>query len=260
VVALPLEKVSSDLDRLSRDGFCADLTSIAREAIQLLTPPERISTTDCARQYRYLPAPEGTGKIRWSPTLTPYINDIQDLLDNPRVEMVVVIKPGRVGGTVAAENYLFKLMKFGPLVDVLWYLGAGSEVDAYVDNVVTPMFDLHPDIKGKIGKGRSDNKLAFKRINGRSLAYLPVNPSTITNRQAGFIVVDEIDTVRPRLRGTMANQVKIRGRTLGSRRKAYICSHPDAGWNSGVGAAYRETCRSIWWWECPECQWWSSLS
>jgi phage terminase large subunit GpA-like protein len=253
-----LAELRSDLDRLSRDGFCADIVKIARESLTLLTPPERISTTECATRFRKLPAPEGKGTIDWSPTLTPYINDIQDLLDDPRVEMVVVIKPGRVGGTVAAENYLFKLMKFGPLVDVLWYLGAGSEVDAYVDNVVTPMFEIHPDLKAKIGKGRSDNKLAFKRINGRRLAYLPVNPSTITNRQAGFIVVDEIDTVRPRLRGTMANQVKIRGRTLGSRRKAYICSHPDAGWNSGVGAAYKETCRSIWWWECPECRWWSS--
>ncbi|WP_374139530.1 phage terminase large subunit family protein, partial [Sphingomonas sp.] len=95
------------------DGFCADPVQMAREALQLLTPPEQISTTECAARYRKLPAPEGSGFIYWSPTLTPYINGIQDALDNPRTELLAVIKPGRVGGTVAAENHQFKRMKFG---------------------------------------------------------------------------------------------------------------------------------------------------
>ena len=253
-----LARIGADLDLLANDGFCQDPVMLARESFTLLTPPEQISTTECAARYRYFPAPEGTGKVRWSPTLTPYINGIQDALDDPRVEMIAVIKPGRVGGTVAAENHLFKRLKFGPLTDTLWYLGAGGEVDSYIDSVVKPMFDLHPEIQAKVGRGRSDDKRTFKRISGRKLEYLPVNKNTITNRQAGFIVGDEIDTITVRLRGTFAQQVKVRGRTLGSRRKAYLCSHPDLGWTSGIAAAWKETNRGLWWWECPQCAGWSS--
>ena len=253
-----LERIERDLERLSRDGFCADPVAMAREALQLLTPPEQISTTECAARYRRLPGPEGSGTIPWSPTLTPYINGIQDALDDPRVEFVAVIKPGRVGGTVAAENHLFKRLKFGPLTDTLWYLASESEVDSYIDSTVAPMFTLHPELQAKVGHGRSDDKRGFKRISGRKLEYLPVNKKTITGRQAGFIVGDEIDTITVRLRGTFATQVKVRGRTLGTRRKAYLCSHPDLGWTSGIAAAWKETNRALWWWECPHCDGWSS--
>lgn len=253
-----LERIERDLGVLARDGYCASIVDIASEAIKFLTPPEQISTTECAARYRRFPAPEGSGSVPWSPTLTPYINDIQDALDDPRIELIAVIKPGRVGGTVAAENHLFKRLKFGPPTDTLWYLGAGTEVDAYIDNVVATMFKLHPDIQAKVGKARSDDKRNFKRIAGRKLEYLQVNKNTITNRQAGFIVGDEIDTIQPRLRGTFASQVKIRGRTLGSRRKGYLCSHPDLGWTSGIGAAYKETNRGLWYWPCPQCGGFSS--
>lgn len=253
-----LDVIAFDLDRLSRDGYCADAVEMAREALQLLTPPEQISTTECAARYRKLPAPEGSGFIYWSPTLTPYINGIQDALDDPRVELIAVIKPGRVGGTVAAENHLFKRMKFGPLTDTLWYLPSESEVDSYIDSTVAPMFRLHPDLQAKIGKGRSDDKRTFKKVSGRKLEYMSVNNKTITGRQGGLIVGDEIDAIVRRLRGTFVTQVKTRGRTLGSRRKAYLCSHPDLGWTSGIGAAYRETTRGLFWWACPHCMSWSS--
>ncbi|WP_374139531.1 terminase gpA endonuclease subunit, partial [Sphingomonas sp.] len=137
-------------------------------------------------------------------------------------------------------------------------LPSESEVDSYIDSTVAPMFRLHPDLQAKVGKGRSDDKRTFKKISGRKLEYLPVNKKTITGRQGSFIVGDEIDAITPRLRGTFASQVKIRGRTLGTRRKAYLCSHPDAGWTSGIGAAYRETTRGIWYWPCPHCASWSS--
>ena len=253
-----IETLRSELTAIADDQFCADLMSMARGAVELLTPPEQISTTECAAKHRKLPSPEGVGHIDWSPDLTPYMTGIQDALDDGRTQIIVVIKPGRVGGTVGAENHLLKRLKFGPMTDTLWYLAGPDEVESYIDNVVAPMFDLHPDIAAKIGAGRSDNKRTFKRIAGRKLEYLPINRKTITNRQAGYIVVDEIDSANAKLRSTMIDQIRVRGRTLGSRRKAYICSHPDAGWTSGVGLAYKESNRGLWYWPCPHCGDWSS--
>lgn len=115
----PLDRVRADLDRLSGNGFCADLVAMAIGAAELLTPPEKISTTDCAARFRYIPDPEGAGASLWDRTLTPYINPIQDAGDDPETNLIIVPKPGRVGGTIAAENMLFKRLLFGPRTDTL---------------------------------------------------------------------------------------------------------------------------------------------
>jgi phage terminase large subunit GpA-like protein len=249
----PLDEIRADLERLSRDGFCPDLRGMAIAAAELLTPPEKISTTDCAARFRYIPDAEGAGASLWDPTLTPYINPIQDAGDDPATNLIIVPKPGRVGGTIAAENMLFKRLMFGPRTDTLWYLGSDSEVDSYIDRTVLKLFELHPDIQAMVGKGRSDDKRNFKRIMGRILEYLQVNAKTITGRTGGFIVGDEIDAIIPKLRSTFVDQAFIRGTTVGTRFKGYLCSHMDAGWTSGIASAWRESSRGIWYWPCPHC-------
>lgn len=248
-----LVAVEAELEELASATFLADPSALARDALDLLTPPELISTTECASRFRYIPNKEGTGKTLWSPTLTPYINGIQDALDDPEVGLVIVPKPGRVGGTVAAENHMHKRLKFGPMTDMLWYMPSDSEVDSYVDRTVTKFFDLHDDIRAKIGPRRSDNKLDRKRVAGRLLEWLQINKRTITGRDAGYIVGDEIDAVAPRYRATFVDQVRVRGTTAGSSFKGYLCSHMDAGWTSGIAAAWKESSRGIWYQPCPHC-------
>lgn len=252
-LATELIAVEAELEALASGEYLADPAELVRGALELLTPPELISTTECAAKYRLIPNPEGTGSSLWSPTLTPYINGIQDALDDQEVSLVIVPKPGRVGGTVAAENHLFKRLKFGPLADTLWYLPSDSEVDSYADRTVAKLFELHPDIQAKVGPRRSDDKRTFKRVSGRILEYLQINRRTITGRTGGYVVGDEIDAANPKLRGTFVQQAQVRGATLGSRFKGYLCSHMDAGWTSGIAAAWKESSRGIWYWPCPHC-------
>lgn len=257
-LAADLAGAEAELELLASGVYLADPAEIAAVALDLLTPPELISTTQCAARYRLIPNPEGTGSSLWSATLTPYINGIQDAADMPETRLIIVPKPGRVGGTVAAENILFKRLKFGPMVDTGWYLPSDSEVDSYIDRTVAPMFRLHPDIQAKVGKGRSDDKRGFKRFGGRIIEWLQVNRKTITSRTLGLAIGDEIDSVNPRLRGTVVDQFMIRGTTLGNRSLGYLCSHMDAGWTSGIAAAWKESSRGIWFWPCPHCGGYSS--
>lgn len=248
----------TELERLGAGEHLADPIDMALQAIDLLTPPELISTTECAAKYRYIPAKEGDGKALWDPTLTPYMNGIQDALDDPMVGVIIVPKPARTGGTVAAENHLHKRLKFGPLTDVLWYLPSDSEVDAYTRRHVSKFFELHTDIAAKVGRKRTDDTMKNKVVGGRRLEWLQINARTITGRDAGYIVVDEIDAAPRKLRMTMVDQVKIRGSTAGTSFKGYLCSHMDAGWTDGIAAAWKETSRGIWYQACPHCGGYSS--
>jgi phage terminase large subunit GpA-like protein len=189
--------------------------------------------------------------------LTPYINGIQDAIDDPMIRAVIVPGPARSGKTVAAENALFKRLKYGPMTDVLWYL-PGAMFDNYTDTTFAPLFELHPEIASKIGKGKSDNKRELKRIGGRFVMLLPANKRKIIGRQAPFIVGDEIDAYPKGLIDNFRQQVSIRARAYGNIGKAYLCSHADAGWTGGIAAAWLESSRGVWWWPCPHCDLWSS--
>ncbi|MDQ4421458.1 phage terminase large subunit family protein [Sphingobium sp. DEHP117] len=253
-----INEVRKDLDAIASNAFCADAAQIALDALDLLTPPEDISTTDCAQRFRKIRTVEGSGHIYWSLALTPYLKGPQDALDDPNVQEVIVPKPGRTGGTVAFENHLFKRMMFGPMTDVGWYLGGPDEVKSYCDKQVAPMFEDHKEIAAKVGSGRSDNMIARKKVSGRFLEYLAASNKTITGRQFGYMIGDEIDTFPKRIRATFLEQSRVRGRALGNKRKVGMTSHPDAGWNDGIAAAWVDSSRGIYVWPCAECSSWSS--
>jgi phage terminase large subunit GpA-like protein len=253
-----IEQIHRDLTNLAEYRYCADPVQIAIDATDLLTPPEDISTTECARRYRKIRTVEGSGHILWSLDLTPYLQGPQDALDDPNVQEVIIPKPGRTGGTVAFENHLFKRMRFGPMSDVGWYLGGPDEVKSYCDKQITPLLEDHPEISAKLGSGRSDNTITKKKLSGRFIEYLAASNKTITGRQFGYMVGDEIDTFPKRIRASFLQQARVRGRALGNKRKVGMTSHPDAGWTDGIGSAWIDSSRGIYVWPCPDCGGWSS--
>lgn len=256
MAGLNLGELEAELERLASGFYFAEPLGIALQSSVLLTPPEQISTTNCAATYRYLRNAEG-GERLWDPALTPYVCGIQDALDNPKVAMVAVSGPARSGKTTAFENHLFKRLKFGPLTDTIFYMPPAA-LDEYLDNTVAPLFELHPDISSKIGTGRSDNKRDFKKVAGKFINWLPAQPGKIVAKQAPLIGADETDIMTKKLRSNIVQQITMRQRAFGSLGKGYVASHCDAGWNDGIASIWLESNRGEWWWPCPDCKHWSS--
>lgn len=246
-------ELSDAIELIAADGFCADIVELARDARSHLVPPENISTLECAETYRYFRSPKGDSKFLWDRSQTPYLIGPMSALDDIDCREVIMPKPGRSGGTAAFECYEFRLMKFGPMPDMLIYLGSDSEVDSYCDKGFKYLFEDHPEIAAKIGAGRSDNKIKSKKVSGRSVDVLQANSKTITGRQAAWMRVDELDTFQPKLCSNFLEQTRIRGRQLGSHRKVGITSHPDMGWASGVAQAWTLSSKGIFIMQCPNC-------
>lgn len=250
--------LARQIEALAAGAFLADPIEILRDAVTLIRPPEKISTVECATRFRWIATPKGDGRRLWSKSLTPYNVGPMNALDDPAVQEVIIPKPGRSGGTVAFECYLFKLMRFGPMVDVGWYLKSDSEVKAYADKGFRELFSMHPEVAAKIGTGRSDDRGDHKLVAGRTVDVLPANPTKMTNRQFGLMVGDEIDTYQPRICASFLEQTRIRGRALGTNRKVGMASHPDRGWVTGIASAWVETSRGIYVMPCAECGDWAS--
>jgi phage terminase large subunit GpA-like protein len=191
--------------------------------------------------------------IRYDRMRTPYNVGPMASLDDPKCQMLVMVKPSRSGGTAVAENYLFKLIKFGPMTHVSWALNSDEAVTDYVRNVVKPMFDLNPDLQERVGIARGEDTDSFKLVSGYPVEWLSAKDSTFRNRQPGFMCLDETDAWAKKWAASPRVQIDGRQKMLGNRRKSAIMSHPDLGYQSGVAAAFEDTSRGIYVMTCPEC-------
>lgn len=244
---------------IGTDGFCANISEIARGHLDLLRPPQDITTLEYSEKHRLIRKPDGS-KTPWKRDLTPYLVPIMDALDNPKVREVIVPKPARSGGTVVAENYALKMFEFGPRGDVLWYLAGPNEVKSYSQNVFSPMFEDHVNIAAKITArvGTTGNTATAKRVGGQNIELLAMGQKTTTNRQAYFIVTDEPDSYSKDFRSNFIDQARQRQKMLGQNRKIYACAHADAGWSGGISQGWLQSSRGIYVMPCAECNEWAS--
>jgi len=248
------EELLDFVEVIAFDGHCADIAAIARGELETLSPPEKIPTVDCAENHRKVKTAEGSATIAYDRWRNPYNVAKMNALDNPACNLIVTVKPSRSGGTAVAENYLFKMIKYGPMGDVGWYLGSDTQVKQYCERIVRPMFDEHADLSSRIGTGRSDNNDTSKRIGGHTIEWLSANDGNFRNREFLFMVLDEPDGWKAKKYSeSPKTQIEGRQKQIGKRRKAMIMSHPDRGWAAGVAPAWESTSRGIYIMRCVEC-------
>lgn len=247
------EALARDVERLASDEFLVDPLSLIEDALAFFTPPAKISTLECAERYRKFRTTEGGALVPYDRRRTPYNVAKMAALDDPRTNLVVIVKPSRSGGTTVAENYLFKMMLFGPMGDVGWYLGSDKAVKAYCDRIIKPMFEDHPDLRSRVGSGRSDNNDTAKRVSGHLIEWLASNDAAWRNREFVLGVTDEPDGWT-KYSETPVTQLEGRMKNVGRRGKKVVMSHPDKGWRAGTAAAWETTSRGIFIMRCAECE------
>jgi phage terminase large subunit GpA-like protein len=246
-----------EIARLGGGAYLTDPVDLLQDALSRYRPPDRISTVDWAERNRKFRLPDSGAMVPYDRMRTPYNIAPSDALDEPGVELVVMVKPSRSGGTTIAENYLGKMIDIGPMGRVGWYLGSDDSVKEYVEGAIKPLFEDHPRLAAKVGKGRSDNTDFRKRVAGHLIEFLAAKDGNFRNREFVFGVMDEPDGWT-KFSESPKTQLQGRQKNLGRRRKGFIISHPDKGWRAGVAAAWEQTSRGIYVMRCPDCEYFAA--
>ena len=232
-----------------RDGKPQDALA---STVDLLVPPELISTTECAIKHRVMPGPDGK-PVKWLIDRTPYMRGIQDASDIPFVRVVAVKGPARSGKTVGAENRALKHWIYGPSVNVLWYMQSREDVEDYVEERVEWMLEAHEQVNAKVNWTARRASRNRKRIGGTLARWLAATKGTTRGKAAPLIVADEIDAYPKAVRKSILTRLINRQREFGAGALAYICSHPDEGPDSGIDAVLRDCLEHFWYWDCLDC-------
>lgn len=227
-------------------------------------PPLSMTVAAYAEAHRFLPSRGGGVPERWRNAKVPYLEEPMCCLDSGEYLTEVLVGPGQVAKTVAAENWFLKSVATDP-ANFLWYMQSDEALEAYVKDRINPMIDDHDVLRSNQGLRPIDDSLHYKRFRGMSLQLLTASMSNLISKSAPRIVADEIDAYR-NIFGDIKVLLDVRRQTFGDDSMLFAISHPDLAkglkpetdWTAGIMSMYADSTRCIWWWDCPSCREWSS--
>ena len=195
-----------------------------REALQLLCPPEQLSVSEWAEEYRILDAKSAAMPGAWRNSVTPYLVGVMDEFNNYETEEIIFCKPTQIGGTEALQNMIGYIVMQDPAPTMIVY-PTDTLAKSISENRLQPMLKATPEIKKKFDENSSLLELQFE---GMYLSLVGSNsPSGLASKPIRFLMMDEVDKY-PGASNKEADPIKLareRTKTF-HNRKIYITSTP----------------------------------
>lgn len=195
-----------------------------RKALQLLCPPEQITVSEWAEEYRVLDTKSSAMPGAWSNSVAPYLTGIMDEFNNYETEEIIFCKPTQVGGTEALQNMIGYIVMQDPSPTMIVY-PTDVLAKSISENRLQPMFRSTPELKKKYDENSSVLELQFE---GMYISLVGSNsPSGLASKPIRFLMMDEVDKY-PGASNKEADPIKLareRTKTF-HNRKIYITSTP----------------------------------
>ncbi len=200
------------------------VTAYQYEALQLLSPPEQLTVSEWAEQYRMLDSKSAAMPGPWSNEVTPYLVGVMDEFNNYETEQIVFVKPTQIGGTEALQNMIGYIVAQDPAPTMIVY-PTETLAKSISENRLQPMLKATPEIAKKFDENSSLLELQF---DGMYLTLAGSNsPSGLASKPIRFLMMDEVDKY-PGASGKEADPIKLateRTKTF-HNKKIYITSTP----------------------------------
>lgn len=200
------------------------VTQYQIEALQLLAPPEQLSVSEWADEYRILDSRSSAMPGPWSNEVTPYLVGIMDEFTNYETEKIVFCKPTQCGGTEALQNMIGYIIMQDPSPTMIVY-PTDTLARSVSENRLKPMLLATPEIAKQYDENSSLLELQFNSM------YLTLtgsnSPSGLASKPIRFLMLDEVDKY-PGASGREADPIKLateRTKTF-HNKKIYITSTP----------------------------------
>lgn len=200
------------------------VTAYQYEALQLLSPPEQLTVSEWAEQYRMLDSKSSAMPGPWSNEVTPYLVGVMDEFNNYETEQIVFVKPTQIGGTEALQNMIGYIVAQDPAPTMIVY-PTDTLAKSVSENRLQPMLKATPEIAKKFDENSSLLELQFDSM------YLTLvgsnSPSGLASKPIRFLMMDEVDKY-PGASTKEADPIKLateRTKTF-HNKKIYITSTP----------------------------------
>lgn len=201
------------------------VTEYQYEALhQFLKPPEQLTVSEWAENYRILDNKSSAMPGPWSNDMTPYLVGVMDEFNNYETEKIIFVKPTQIGGTEALQNMIGYIVAQDPSPTMIVY-PTETLAKSVSENRLQPMLKATPELKNKFDENSPLLELQF---DGMYLTLAGSNsPSSLASKPIRFLMMDEVDKY-PGASGKEADPIKLaieRTKTF-HNKKIYITSTP----------------------------------
>lgn len=200
------------------------VTKYQYEALQYLSPPEQITVSEWAEQYRMLDSKSSAMPGPWSNSVTPYLVGVMDEFNNYETEEIIFVKPTQIGGTEALQNMIGYIVMQDPSPTMIVY-PTDTLAKSVSENRLQPMLRSTPEIAKRFDENSSLLELQF---DGMYLTLVGSNsPSGLASKPIRFLMMDEVDKY-PGASNREADPIKLareRTKTF-HNKKIYMTSTP----------------------------------
>ena len=170
-----------------------------------------MSTYEWANKYRFVAKGTSANPGLFNGELTPYMEGIYDLFDDPDYPLVVCKKSSQVAWTEALNNKLGKHAHIDPIGMVVMFSGDGA-ARSFEREKLVKMIDATPVLAKKINTSRtkaSGNTWNYKSFADGFLKLVGSNsPSSVKMTAAQFTAVEEPDDSNGNVKG-QGNTIKL---------------------------------------------------
>lgn len=190
-----------------------------------LARPEQITVSQWAEKYRILDESSALPG-RWRNTITPYLREIMDCINDPYVNFINFVKSSQVGGTEFIINAIEWIVTKNPSPTMVVYPTDDLAKDVSNDKL-QPAFGKTPEVKERFLKTKSSElNLKFKHMN----LYLRSgnSPSKLASKAIKYLFFDEIDKMSgaTKREASPYNLATERTKTFKNSRKIVTVSTP----------------------------------
>lgn len=234
------------------DGWANPYTVLAR-AWGALRPAPRVRLSTWIEAHLRLP--HGVTAVPGPMRLWPYQREIADVMGDPDVERVTIVKPVRVGYTTLLSAVIASYVANDP-APILVLMPTESDARDYVVSELEPLALASPVLRGLLRDDTLEaerNTLTGRRFPGGSLKVVAAKaPRNLRRHTARVLLIDEADAMDTSPEGSPI--LLAERRTLSfARRKIIMGSTPTVEDTSPVLRAYAQSDQRVYEWPCAQC-------
>lgn len=237
---------------LANRAWTARAEDVVLSRLDMLLPAESISTVDFARKgFVYPNINREPAELDMS--RTPYLPGIMNAMDMPGVQKVAVQGASRTGKTTSWETKVTKQLKYGPVMNITFFMQSKDDLVSYVDERLAWTLETIPEIAAKINPLDSRNSRFRYMVGGSLFQLFQASQSTLRGKAAPLMGVDEVDGMPMSVCAGIEVLIENRQRDYKGNSLAYFASHPDRGPQHGISKIISNGLRHLWFFRCLEC-------
>jgi phage terminase large subunit GpA-like protein len=175
-------------------AYSATAKRAAKTGIELAIPHE-MTTSEWAEEYRYVD--RGARKGKWSNDTVPFLTEIMDASDDPRVRQISFQKPSQIGGSEFLSNIIGKRMHQAP-TEIAYVGEKEDKAKSWTQESFDTMVAATPVLRPLVSDKPEFNNKNFKWFSGGGLYIIwATSPAELSSRPFEIILFDEKAAYKP---------------------------------------------------------------